>query len=94
MTAAPVDQIRAERPARVNKPFPEGESLRDVVDRVQEFLHDLALGWDGKRVVVVGHGATKLALDHLLGGLSLEDTVSQPPTRLPIPPSYGYVLEA
>lgn len=94
LTAAPVDQIRAERLARVNKPFPEGESLRDVADRVQEFLHDLALDWDGKRVVVVGHSATKLALDHLLGGLSLEDTVSQPSTRLPIPPSYRYVLEA
>src|SRR5439155_12527639 len=30
MTEAPVEQIHAERPVRVDTPFPEGESLRDV----------------------------------------------------------------
>jgi broad specificity phosphatase PhoE len=94
MTGAPVEQIHAERPARVGTPFPEGESLGDVAKRVRDLLTDLAREWDGKRVLIVGHGATKLALDHLLGGLSLEDAASQTFTWEPIPPSYRYVLAA
>ncbi len=90
MTGAPVDQIHAERPHRVDKPFPEGESLSDVAERVRSFLDELGRDWNGKRVVVIGHGATKLALDHLLGGLSLEDAASQPFTWHP---GYSYVLE-
>lgn len=92
MTGAPVEHIHAERPARVDTPFPEGESLRDVADRIRDFLNDLAREWDGNRVLIIGHGATKLALDHLLGGLSLEDAASQMFTWEPIPPSYRYVL--
>jgi len=92
MTGAPVEQIHSERPARVDTPFPEGESLRNVAERVRSFLEDLACDWNGKRVLIVGHGATKLALDHLLGGLSLEDAASQTFTWEPIPPSYRYVL--
>ena len=92
MTGAPVEQIHAERPARVDTPFPEGESLRDVAERIHDFLNDLARDWDSKRLVLIGHGATKLALDHLLGGLSLEDAASQTFTWEPIPPSYRYVL--
>jgi broad specificity phosphatase PhoE len=92
MTGAPVEQIHAERPARVDTPFPEGESLRDVADRIRDFLNDLAREWDGNRVLIIGHGATKLALDHLLGGLSPEDAASRTFTQKPIPPSYRYVL--
>ena len=90
MTGAPVDQIRAERPAHADTPFPEGESLRDVAERVRAFLDDLARDYTGKRVILIGHGATKLALDHLLGGLSLEDAASQTFTW---EPGYRYVLE-
>ena len=77
MTGSPPEIIHAERPRRVDTPFPEGESLRDVADRIRSFLDDVARDWDGKRVVIIGHGATKLALDHLLGGMSLEDAASQ-----------------
>jgi broad specificity phosphatase PhoE len=94
MTGSPPELINAERQHRVDTPFPEGESLRDVVQRVREFLDDLARDWDGKRIVMIGHGATKRALDHLLGGTSLEDAASQTFTWEPIPPSWRYVLEA
>jgi len=93
MTGAPPDQIHAERPHRANTPFPEGESLRDVAGRVKSFLDDLARDWNGKRVLVIGHGATRLAVDHLLGGLSLEEAASQTFTWEPVPPSWRYVLE-
>jgi broad specificity phosphatase PhoE len=94
MARAPVEQIHAERAARVDIPFPEGESLREVAKRVRDFVDDLARDWDGKRVVLIGHGATKLALDHLLGGMTLKDAAGQPFAWQPVPPSYQYSLAA
>jgi broad specificity phosphatase PhoE len=78
LTGAPAKQIHAERTVRVTTPFPGGESLADVSHRVQAFLEDVVGDYDGKRVVLIGHSATKLALDHLLGGKSLEDAASAP----------------
>ena len=78
----------------MDTPFPEGESLTDVAERVRSFLEDLARDWDGKRVVIIGHGATKLALDHLLGGMSLEDAAAQPFTCEPVPAELPrYILQ-
>jgi broad specificity phosphatase PhoE len=93
MTGSPPAVIHAERPRRVQTPFPDGESLADVAIRVRCLLDAIARDWDGKCVVVIGHGATKLALDHLLGGMSLEDAASQTFTWEPIPPRYRYLLE-
>ena len=91
MTGAPACEIDADRPNRIDSPFPEGESLRNVVARVRSFLDDLARDWDGKRVVVIGHRATLLAFEHLLGGMSLEDAAAQP---FMWQPGWRYVLEA
>lgn len=77
-TGMPVARLDAERPRRIREPFPGGESYTDVVVRMGEFLADLARDWDGHRVVVVGHAATRFALDHLLRGERLEDLVAAP----------------
>ncbi len=90
LTGAPPERIHTERPGRVDTPFPEGESLRDVVERVRSFLDGLARDWNGKGVVVIGHVATKLAFDQLLGGLSLDEVASAPFTWQP---GWQYVLE-
>lgn len=67
-----------ERLQHVDERYPGGESYRQVTERVRDFLHDLSAGWDGKRVVVIGHSATRWALDHLLSGIPLEDVVAAP----------------
>jgi broad specificity phosphatase PhoE len=72
-TGAPSAQIEVERLGTVETPFPSGESLSDCAERMRTFLDDLD---DGVRVLVIGHRATKLVLDHLLDGLSLNDAVS------------------
>jgi broad specificity phosphatase PhoE len=74
----PVARLAAERRHRIREPFPGGESYLDVVDRVADFLADLARDWEGRRVLVVGHSATRWALDHLLAGVPLEDLVDAP----------------
>lgn len=74
-TGAPSKEIEVERLRTVDTPFPGGESLRDVANRVGAFLEDLR---GDERVLVIGHRATKLAFDHLLGGMSLMDAVNAP----------------
>ena len=79
LNGAPADAIAVERGRRVDLPFPGGESYRDAADRVASFIHDLRGGGHaGKRVLLIGHTATRWALDHLLDGRPLEQVVTAP----------------
>ena len=71
----PAAEVEAVRASHVYEPFPGGESYSQVAVRVQGFLHDLSPRWTNARVVVVGHSATKWALDHLLEGTPLPELV-------------------
>jgi alpha-ribazole phosphatase/probable phosphoglycerate mutase len=78
LTGGPADRVGAEVKARIDRPFPGGESYRDVVARMARFLDDLFLKWGGKRVVVIGHAATRWSLQHLVDGEPLEAVVGAP----------------
>jgi len=71
----PSAQLEAERPQRIDDPYPGGESYRQVVARMEEFLDELVPLFDGTRVLVIGHSATRWALDHVLGGAPLEEVI-------------------
>jgi broad specificity phosphatase PhoE len=74
----PVSQLTGERSRHIDRPWPAGQSYRQVVTQVGGFLRDLAADWDGRTVVVIGHSATKWALDCLLDGKTLDDLVDAP----------------
>lgn len=76
LNGAPADAIAVERGRRVDVPFPGGESYRDAVGRVASFLDDVTDGRAGERVLLIGHTATRWALDHLLDGRPLEQVVA------------------
>lgn len=78
LNGVPVSRLEAERARYIDEPFPDGESYRQVVDRVRDFLEDLSPAFDGARIVIIGHSATRWALDHLLYGTPLEDLVDAP----------------
>jgi 2,3-bisphosphoglycerate-dependent phosphoglycerate mutase len=78
LTGGPADRVGAEVTSHVDEPFPHGESYRDVVERVARFLDDLFLKWDGRRVVVIGHAATRWSLQHLVDNQPLEHVVGAP----------------
>ncbi len=59
----------------LDSPYPGGESWRQAIARVGRFLNDLGSGWDGARVCVIGHVATRWALDHFVDGTPIEDLV-------------------
>ncbi|HEV2252988.1 MAG TPA: histidine phosphatase family protein [Streptosporangiaceae bacterium] len=73
----PVAELHANRRDHLDRAYPGGESWRQAVARVGRFLDDLPLRWDERRVLVIGHVATRWALDHLLGGVPLEDLMAE-----------------
>ena len=78
LNSAPVERVHAERASRVDTPFPNGQSYREVVNQTRDFLLDLARDYDGKRVLLISHSANRWALQHLLGSERLEDVVVAP----------------
>jgi broad specificity phosphatase PhoE len=67
----PVGQL--DKAKYVDEPYPGGESWRQAVSRAGGFLKDLPSRWDGLRVLVIGHVATRWALDHFVTGRPLEE---------------------
>ena len=69
--------MHATRREYLEQPYPDGESWRQAIGRVGRLLDDLASRWDGKRILVIGHVATRRGLDHFINGISLEALASQ-----------------
>jgi 2,3-bisphosphoglycerate-dependent phosphoglycerate mutase len=78
LTGGPAERVGAEVKARIDRPFPGGESYRDVLVRTTSFLDDLRTHWEGARVLVIGHAATRWTLAHLLEDEPLEELVGAP----------------
>ncbi|ALE86550.1 histidine phosphatase family protein [Pseudonocardia sp. HH130629-09] len=76
LNGAPAAWMAAEKPARVRTPYPGGESWEQALDRVGGFLRDVTDRWAGRRVLVIGHVATRWALDHFIDGVSLDELVA------------------
>ena len=78
MTQYPFVEVEKERAMRITEPFPGGESILMVVQRVGAFLRDIFHEYDGKTILVIGHGATKYGLAYWCGDASVEDIVCGP----------------
>ena len=70
--------VDLDRPAHIDVPYPSGESWRGAIARVGRFLHDLEPRWADRRVLVIGHTATRWAFDYLIDGVPIEDLVAAP----------------
>jgi 2,3-bisphosphoglycerate-dependent phosphoglycerate mutase len=70
-------KMHANRHDYLELAYPDGESWRQAIGRVGRFLEDLPSRWDGKRVLIVGHVATRWGLDHFINGVSLEELAGQ-----------------
>ena len=86
----PRARLEAERLRRVDEPWPGGESWRGAADRVDGFLDELACRHEEGRVLVIGHVATRLALDRRSRGTSFEELVAAP---FGWQPGWEYVLK-
>lgn len=61
----------------IEKPFPNGESYKDVEKRIRSFINDLLEKYSGKNVAIVAHRAPQLALDVVLKGKTWEQAVKE-----------------
>jgi alpha-ribazole phosphatase/probable phosphoglycerate mutase len=77
LNGAPVETVHARRAESIDLPYPGGESWRQAVGRNARLLDDLALRWSGTRVLIIGHVATRWALQTTLAGVPLEALVAQ-----------------
>lgn len=77
LDGAPRELVLGDRPAHLDAPYPGGESWRDAVRRVAGFLGEVPSRWPDGRVLLVGHVATRLALDHVVLGVPLERLLAE-----------------
>jgi broad specificity phosphatase PhoE len=70
---AQLDELR-----HLTEPYPGGESIQMVVERMGAFLREVACDYGGKTVVLIGHKATKYALAYWSGSDSLAEIVRGP----------------
>jgi broad specificity phosphatase PhoE len=76
LNGAPAEVVHADRSAYLDQPYPGGESWQAATDRVGRFLNDLALRWDGARVLIIGHVATRLGLERFILRKNLAELLS------------------
>jgi broad specificity phosphatase PhoE len=77
LTQDPAFEHILDRARYLDTPYPGGESWQQAIDRVGRFLHDLPLRWQDRRVLVIGHVATRWGLDHHLGGVPLDKLAAE-----------------
>lgn len=70
--------VDAEKPNRIDTPFPDGESYEQTNARMKEFLSDLLLNYDGKKVMIIGHRATQYGLEHWIKNIPTKEVVTAP----------------
>ena len=76
---AQVAKLASNRSKYIYERYPNGQSYMDVVEAMRGFLTELGdASWLGRRVLIVGHAATRWALDHLLNGVPLEILLEEP----------------
>ena len=59
----------------IDCPFPNGESLKDVEERMRSFIIFLKEKYDGKRVGIVAHRAPQLVLEVITKKISWEEAI-------------------
>ena len=73
-TQCPRDELALEQ--HISEPYPDGESVMRVAERVGAFLRDRLNDRDGQRIVVIAHAAPKYGLEYWSGERSLEEIVT------------------
>jgi 2,3-bisphosphoglycerate-dependent phosphoglycerate mutase len=79
-----------DRAAHLDLPYPGGESWRQAVERVVGFLSELRRERDGDRVLMIGHRATRIALEVVANGRELADALA---ASFAWQPGWKYLLD-
>jgi broad specificity phosphatase PhoE len=58
--------------------FPGGESYRDCLEKMRDFLADVEREFEGRRVLVIAHSAQRYSLRTIFDGVPLNEVVDAP----------------
>ncbi|MEK6918537.1 MAG: histidine phosphatase family protein [Nanoarchaeota archaeon] len=61
----------------IDNPFPDGECLKDVEERMRNFLKFLKRNYSGKHIAIVAHKAPQLALEVLTNNKTWKEAIEQ-----------------
>lgn len=76
-TLKPSEVIEKERRKRITKPFPDGESYTQCMERMGNFFEWLKTNFDGETVQIIGHRATHYGLEYFINDKPLEVCVAE-----------------
>ena len=94
LNGAPSEKVEKIRQQCIDKPFPNGESYKDVEKRMRSFLEDLKKKYSGKHIAIVAHQAPQLALDVVLKGKSWIQAMKEDwRHKKAWQPGWDYILE-
>ena len=66
-------QHHPEYEEHIYTPFPNGESLKDVEERIDNFIKDIKEKYKGKTIGIVAHRAPQLAFEVITKNISWEE---------------------
>ena len=61
----------------IDNKFPNGESMKDVEERLRDFCDFLLKNYDGKTIALVAHKAPQLALDVITKNITWNQAIEQ-----------------
>ena len=62
---------------KIDTPFPNGESYRDVERRIRDFLKDVSKKYPDKHIAIVSHKAPQLALEVITKGKTWKQAIKE-----------------
>ena len=76
LTQRPRAEMEAVRAQSILEPFPNGESLEQVMDRMKSFINDLSQTYRDQQVLIIGHSGTLWGLENNINGVPLLKLIS------------------
>jgi len=93
-TRKPAKEFKDRMIDYVDKPFPNGESYKDVERRIADFFEFLKQNYNGKHIAIVAHQAPQLALDVLIKGRIWKQAIDEDWRKKKAwQPGWEYILE-
>ncbi|MBI2020296.1 histidine phosphatase family protein [Candidatus Daviesbacteria bacterium] len=80
LTRHPSSEVESLKVKHITKPFPNGESYKDCLKRIKDFLDELRQKYHGrgKNVLIIGHRATQYGLEHWINGIDIKTLLTTP----------------
>ena len=94
LTGRPAAEFKDHLEDYIDRPFPNGESYKDVERRLRSLVDTIRHDYPGKHAAFMAHQGPQLALDVILGGKTWPEAIQQDWRRRKAwQPGWVYTLE-